>query len=87
LVIVAADSPLVEPKNCPSAGPKSWLDSPCRYNNGNTCSTCGVLRAHGGKIADENRARSPVSGSTRLSFTRGACTSIAPAAVVTSRGS
>jgi hypothetical protein len=28
-----------------------------------------VFRAHGGKIAEANRFRSPVSGSTRLSFT------------------
>ena len=31
----------------------------------------GVFRAHGGKIAEENRCRSPVSGSVRLSLTRG----------------
>jgi hypothetical protein len=28
----------------------------------------GVLRAHGGKIAEQNRFRSPVTGSVRLSF-------------------
>jgi hypothetical protein len=44
------------------------------------------LRAHGGKIAEENRFRSPVSGSVRLSLTRGAVTSTAPALVSTSRG-
>ncbi len=38
----------------------------------------GVLRAHGGKIAEENCLRSPVSGSVRLSLTRGAVTSTAP---------
>ena len=45
-----------------------------------------VLRAHGGKIADENRCRSPVTGSVRLWLTRGAVTSTAPALVSTSRG-
>ena len=46
----------------------------------------GVFRAHGGKIAEENRLRSPVTGSVRLSLTRGAVTSTAPALVSTSRG-
>jgi hypothetical protein len=31
----------------------------------------GVFRAHGGKIAELNRFRSPVSGSVRLPVTRG----------------
>ena len=39
-----------------------------------------------GRIAEENRCRSPVSGSVRLSFTRGAFTSTAPALVTTMRG-
>ena len=47
----------------------------------------GVLRAHGGKIAEENRSRSPVAASMRLSLTRGAVTSTAPALVSTSLGS
>jgi hypothetical protein len=46
----------------------------------------GVLRAHGGKIAEENCLRCPVSGSVRLSLTRGAVTSTAPALVSTSLG-
>ena len=46
----------------------------------------GVLRAHGGKIAEENRSRSPVAGSVRLSLTRGTVTSTAPALVSTSLG-
>ncbi len=46
----------------------------------------GDLRAHGGKIAEENRTRSPVSGSRR-SFTRGALTATATAEVNTPRGS
>jgi hypothetical protein len=46
----------------------------------------GVFRAQGGKIAEENRRRWPVSGSTRRSLTRGATTSTAPAEVRTSRG-
>jgi hypothetical protein len=45
-----------------------------------------VFRAHGGKIAEENRFRSPVSGSVRLSLTRRTVTSTAPALVSTSRG-
>jgi hypothetical protein len=32
----------------------------------------GVFRAHCGRIAEENRRRSPVPGSTPLSLTRGA---------------
>jgi hypothetical protein len=46
----------------------------------------GVFRTHGGRIAEQNLARSPVSGSVRRSFTRGGLTSTAPAAVSTSRG-
>ncbi len=45
----------------------------------------GVFRAHGGRIAEEKRFRSPVCGSARLSFTRGAVTSTTPALVSTSR--
>jgi hypothetical protein len=41
------------------------------------------LARHGGKIAELNRLRSPVTGSVRLSFTRGAVTSTAPAPVST----
>jgi hypothetical protein len=85
-VITAADSPAEEPRNWPSAGTKSPVDRPCRYSSGSTSVTFGVLRAHGGKIAEENRLRSPVTGSVRLSFTRGAVTSTAPALVRTSRG-
>ncbi len=48
--------------------------------------TCGDLRAHAGRIAEENRLRSPVVSSMRLSLTRGARTPTAPAAVTTSRG-
>src|ERR1700750_2732440 len=72
--IAAADSPAPVPGNGSRAGAKSPLDSPCRYNSGSTSAICGDLRAHAGKIADENRCRSPVSGSTRLSLTRGART-------------
>lgn len=38
------------------------------------------------QVTEENRLRSPVTASTRSSFTRGARTSTAPAAVVTLRG-
>ena len=87
LVTVEEDSPACVPRNCPSAGTKSPLDRPCRYSSGSTSLTCGVLRAHGGRIAELNRFRSPVAGSVRMSFTRGAVTSTAPALVSTVRGS
>ena len=64
-VIADADNPAPEPRNCSSAGPKSPLDSPCRYSSGNTSAICGDLRAHAGRMAEENRCRSPVSRSTR----------------------
>jgi hypothetical protein len=85
-VITAAGSPADEPRNWPSAGTKSPVDRPCRYSSGSTSVIFGVFRAHGGKIAEENRFRSPVCGSVRLAFTRGAVTSTAPALVSTSRG-
>jgi hypothetical protein len=34
-------------------------------SSGSTSDTCGVLRAHGGKIAEENRIRSPVASICR----------------------
>ena len=58
-----------------------------QVERGSTSVIFGVLRAHGGKIAEENRIRSPVAGSVRLSLTRGAVTSTAPALVSTSLGS
>src|SRR6266702_8821429 len=87
LVITEEDRPAGEPRNWPSAGAKSPEDRPCRYSSGSTSVTCGVLRAHGGKIAEENLIRPPVPGSVRLSLTRGAVTSTAPALVSTVRGS
>ena len=84
---MAADRPAPEPRNWVSAGPKSPLDKPCKYSSGNTSATFGDFLAQAGKIAEENRCRCPVLGSTRLSLTRGARTGTAPAAVVTSRGS
>ena len=84
-VIAAADSPAPEPGNCSKAGPKSPLDKPCRYSSGNTSATFGDFLAQAGRIAEENRCRCPVTGSIRLSLTRGARTGIAPAAVITSR--
>jgi hypothetical protein len=84
-VTVAADSPAAEPRNCSSAGTKSPVERPCRYSSGSTSATFGDLRAHGGRIAEENRLRTPVSGSIRLSLTRGALTSITPALVATCR--
>ncbi len=83
---VAADRPAPLPRNCSSAGTKSEVDRPCKYSSGNTSATRGDLRDQAGRIAEENRLRSPVPGSVRLSFTRGAFTSTTPAAVVTWRG-
>ncbi len=67
--ITGADRPAELPRNWPSAGPKSEVDSPCRYSSGSTSVTFGLLRHQAGRIAEANRARSPVAGSTRLSFT------------------
>ena len=44
------------------------------HSSGNTSATCGDLRAHAGRIAEENRTRAPVTSSTRSSLTRGART-------------
>jgi hypothetical protein len=85
-VITAADSPADEPRNWPRAGTKSPDDRPCRHSSGSTSVIFGIFRAHDGTIAEENRFRSPVSGSVRLSLTRGTVTSIAPALVKISRG-
>ena len=82
---VADDKPAAEPRNCSSAGTKSPVDRPCRYSSGSTSEIFGDLRAHGGRIAEENRFRSPVVSSTRWSFTRGALTSTGPADVDTVR--
>jgi hypothetical protein len=66
-VIVAADRPAEEPRNCSNAGPKSELDKPCRYSSGSTSATCGDFLAHAGRIAEENRFRSPVPAMMCLS--------------------
>ena len=84
-MITAGDNPAELPRNWPSAGTKFPLDNPCKYSSGSTSVIFGVFRAHGGKIAEENRCRWPVTGSVRLSLTRGTVTSIAPALVSTSR--
>jgi hypothetical protein len=86
LLITGADRPAELPRNWPSAGTKSPVDSPCRYSSGSTSVIFGVLRHQAGRIAEANRARCPVSGSIRRSLTRGATTSTAPALVSTSRG-
>ena len=85
LVIVAAESPWLVPRNWVNAGAKSEDDRPCRYSSSSTSATRGDFLAHAGRIAEPNRFRSPVASSTRLSLTRGSRTGIAPAAVVTSR--
>ena len=53
-VIEAGVKPAPLPRNCSSAGPKSLVDSPCRYSSGSTSETRVDLRAHAGRIADEN---------------------------------
>jgi hypothetical protein len=85
-VTAEAESPTLEPRNWPSAGTKSPLDRPCKYSSGSTSVIFGVLRHQGGRIAELNRIRCPVSGSIRRSLTRGAATSTAPAEVSISRG-
>lgn len=67
-------------ENPASAGAKSPGLILCRYINGSALVTLGHLWAHGGKMGDRNGTRSPVSVSARLSLTRGAHTSIRPAA-------
>jgi hypothetical protein len=47
-----------DPRNYSNAGPKSLLESPCKYNNG-TSLTFGDLRHGGAKNAEQNRRRSP----------------------------
>lgn len=42
LVITGADSPAVEPRNCPSADTKSSVESPCRYSSGSTSVIFGI---------------------------------------------
>ena len=84
-MITGPDRPAEEPRNWPSAGTKSPDDRPCRYSSGSTSVIFGVFRAHGGKIAEANRHRSPVAASVRLSLTRGTVTSTEPALVSTSR--
>jgi hypothetical protein len=47
--------------------------------------TFGERRAYAGRIRELNRLRSPVSSSTRLSFTRGALIGTVPDPTVTRR--
>jgi hypothetical protein len=56
-----------------------------QIQQGSTSFIRGDFRVHAGRIAEENRCRSPVAASTRMSLTRGAVTVTAPAAVSTSR--
>ncbi len=81
-MITDAESPAADPKKFSSAGAKSPELIPCRYINGSTSDTFGLLRHHGGTITLLNPRRSPVPSSMRWSFTRGASISIPPAAVV-----
>ncbi len=74
-VIDDADSPASPLKNSSSAGAKSPVDNPRRYNTGNTSATLGERRAYLGRMYDENRRPS------RRSWTRGASIFNPPAAV------
>src|SRR5713101_4006361 len=85
-VITDAERPAELPKNPSSAGTKSPLDMPRKYSSGSTSVTFGDFRHHGGTIELLNWHRSPVSGSTRPSSTRGARISMRPAPVVIVRG-
>jgi hypothetical protein len=62
------------------------VDRPCGCSSGSTSPILRDLRAYGGRIAEENRRRSPVTSSTRLPLARAAVTSIAPALVMTVHG-
>ena len=73
------------PSSPSSAGRKSPVDRPRRYRIGITSPTFGDRLAYAGRILELNRSRSPVSSSTRLSFTRGARTGIVPDPTVTRR--
>ena len=75
---MAGESPWLVPRNWVNAGPKSLVERPCRYSSGSTWATRGDFLAHAGRIAEVNRFRSPVTGSVRLSLTRGARTGTAP---------
>ena len=80
------DSPEASsPSRSLSAGPKSPVESPCRYRIGSTSVTFGDRRAYAGRIRELNRLRSPVSSSTRLSLTRGARIGTVPDPTVTLR--
>jgi hypothetical protein len=63
----------------------SPVERPRRYRIGITSPTFGDRRAYAGRIRELNFCRSPVSSSTRLSFTRGARTRIVPDPTVTRR--
>jgi hypothetical protein len=55
LVTTEADRPALVPKNAPSAGTKSMLDSPCKYGSGSTSATFGERRHQRGRITLWNR--------------------------------
>ncbi len=86
LVITDAESPAELPRICPSAGTKSPVERAMQVQQRQHPVIFGVFRAQGGRIAEENRQRCPVSASVRRSLIRGAITSTAPALVSTSRG-
>ena len=56
-----------------------------RYRIGSTSVTFGDRRAYAGRIFEENRRRSPVSSSARMSLTRGARIGTVPDPTVTLR--
>ncbi|QTJ66333.1 hypothetical protein HYG77_12455 [Rhodococcus sp. ZPP] len=54
-VMVAVDRPLLLPRNCPNAGPKSEDDKPCRYSSGITAATSACSAAASIYLAQEVR--------------------------------
>jgi hypothetical protein len=62
LVIVAAESPWLVPRNWVNAGAKSEDDRPCRYSSGSTSATRGDFLAHAGRIAPSRGGRSWADG-------------------------
>ena len=65
-VIDDADRPAPVPRNCMERRSQSPEDRPCRYSSGRTSVICVERPPHAGRIAEENRCRSPVSGSVSL---------------------
>ncbi|MEU2007231.1 hypothetical protein ACH47B_38830 [Rhodococcus sp. NPDC019627] len=54
-VMVAVDRPLLPPRNCPNAGPKSEEYRPCGYSSGITAATSACSAAASINLAREVR--------------------------------